>query len=627
MLENCPDCPRGYDSLATSHTLGPAAEAAYGSWERTAQFLRKRLPDVPGIPKPAALHIAEAEIGRDPSSEIAFRTNLIAGLEQSGRPGLDAGEPSLSALGHLIEEIDFAQVIRRLEVDANNYGLPTDDLVATFTPLVTKHRYADYLSAFRRGKSEKEAGANALKSKILIPELTFKQRPMLRWLSRVLPLSDVGQWYEDLRKQGDAVFSDLMRDFISGAAGNDDDPRNVSYLAMMSKASNKLPVIVALKIERDWPHVEPDADRLEHEYSSEPLVLTALSNQYYRFKRYQDAERCARRLVEVHRSFASYRLLAYIYKADDDVVRWQETLEKCLELPTEGLDHATVQNEIAQHLLEQNRPKEAVVYADQAAQSYSGWSIMAAARCHELLGDWERAEQLVHACAARYEGSMADWMYWCHGTGHGHVQAADDFTRSKYEALGKATYPSQDRDFGHYFLLTNDLEQAFVRYRRAYDRGHDAATGLYAALVADQLGKTADRDAIFSQIINRPLAGKTKDQEDAYRKFVSQLREMLPPKSAPRLDFVEVDKVLATAPSVGIYAATLPGFAGLFLKKRGDLDGAKKYLIRAAQSKAWLNVNRVLACQLLREMKVEVPPADDTPIEPPPPPMARHKAA
>jgi hypothetical protein len=145
--------------------------------------------------------------------------------------------------------------------------------------------------------------------------------------------------------------------------------------------------------------------------------------------------------------------------------------------------------------------------------------------------------------------------------------------------------------------------------------------------VADRLGKAADRDAIFSQIINRPVAGKKEEQEDAYRKFVVQLREMLPPKSAPRLDFVEVDKVLATAPSAGIYAATLPGFAGLFLKNRGDLEGAKKYLIRAAQSKAWLNVNRVLACQLLREMKVEVPPADETPIEPPPPPMARHKAA
>ena len=117
---------------------------------------------------------------------------------------------------------------------------------------------------------------------------------------------------------------------------------------------------------------------------------------------------------------------------------------------------------------------------------------------------------------------------------------------------------------------------ALVRYRRAYDRGNDTATGLYAALVADQLGKAADRDAILSQIANGPIGRKRQDQEETYRKLVAQLKETLPPKAAPRLKFVEVDKILATAPSVGIYAATLPGFVGIFLKNRGDLDGAKK---------------------------------------------------
>jgi hypothetical protein len=627
LLENCPDCPRGYDAQSTSHTLGPAAEAAYGSWERTSQFLRKRLPDVPGIPKPAALHIAAAETSRDPAPEIAFRTKLIASLEQSGRPGLDAGEPSLSALGHLIEEINFAQALRRLELDAFNYGLPTDDLVAALTPLVAKHPYADYLARFRQGKNEKEAGAKALKAKIVATELSFKQRSMLTWLSSVLTLGDIGHWYGISRKQGDVIFSDLMRDFNTGVVGNDDDPQNVSYIAMMSKVSDKLPVVVALKIQRDWTHVEPDADRIEREYSGEPLVLTALSNRYYRLRRYQDAERCARRLVEVHRTFTSYHLLAFIYKALDDDVSWQKALEQSLALPSEGLEHATAQNEIAVYLLERHRAKEAVVYADQAAQSYSGWSILTAARCHESLGDWEQAEQLVRACSARYEGSVQDWMYWCHRTGHGHVQAADDFTRSKYEAFGKATYPNQERDFGHFFLLTNDPDQALVRYRRAYDIGHDTATGLYAALVADQLGKAADRDAILSQIANGPLGRQRKDREAPYRNLVAQLKATLPPKSAPRLNFVEVDKILATAPSVGIYAATLPGFVGIFLKNRGDLEGARKYLIRAAQTKDWQNINQVLAYQLLREMKVEVPPADDRPIEPPPPPMARHKAA
>jgi hypothetical protein len=50
--------------------------------------------------------------------------------------------------------------------------------------------------------------------------------------------------------------------------------------------------------------------------------------------------------------------------------------------------------------------------------------------------------------------------------------------------------------------------------------------------------------------------------------------------------------------------------AGVFLKNRGDLENAKKYLIRAAQSDDWENSNHVLACQLLREMKVKIPAED-----------------
>src|SRR6202034_708251 len=106
----------------------------------------------------------------------------------------------------------------------------------------------------------------------------------------------------------------------------------------------------------------------------------------------------------------------------------------------QGLERASVQNDIALHLLERNRAKEAVVYADEAAQSYSEWSMLTAARCHELLGDWERSEELIRASSTRYDDGLENWMYWCHRTGHGDIQAADDFTRSKYEALGNTLY-------------------------------------------------------------------------------------------------------------------------------------------------------------------------------------------
>lgn len=49
---------------------------------------------------------------------------------------------------------------------------------------------------------------------------------------------------------------------------------------------------------------------------------------------------------------------------------------------------------------------------------------------------------------------------------------------------------------------------------------------------------------------------------------------------------------------------------GVFIKNRGDQEVAKKYLMRCERADDWQQINHVLACQLLRTMKVPVPPED-----------------
>jgi hypothetical protein len=100
--------------------------------------------------------------------------------------------------------------------------------------------------------------------------------------------------------------------------------------------------------------------------------------------------------------------LAGIYQKRGDMVRWKETLEKSLDLPAMGLQHASVQNTIAQYYMERKEWKEAVVYADAAAESYSEWSMATAARCHEMRGEWQEAEAYLRAisrtiCRFRHE--------------------------------------------------------------------------------------------------------------------------------------------------------------------------------------------------------------------------------
>ncbi len=88
------------------------------------------------------------------------------------------------------------------------------------------------------------------------------------------------------------------------------------------------------------------------------------------------------------------------------------------------------------------------------------------------------------------------------------------------------------------------------------------------------------------------------------------MRDTVTTKKVPQLNLAEFDKLQAEAAPEKLYPSVLQYLAAVFLKNRGDLENAKKYLIRAAQSDDWQNSNHVLACQLLREMKVQVPPKE-----------------
>jgi len=618
-LQECPDFARGYDMLATSGQLGPGHEGSYLGLGRTGVFLRKRLRDVPGLPAPTARQIASVPFGVDFAAEIEFRNAIVASLKQAGAPQLDRDEPSLSALGHMIEEIDFAQVLRRLEFDKHMYAVPTDETVGELRPLCATHPYAAYLAAFQQKIEVKQQSAAELTEKIDLASLTFTHRAMLQWLQNVSRSPRAQDRKQVPTQHRDPVFSDLLRDIRAGLAGNPDSFKNGDYMAMLSRTSDKLPASVAQRVNRDWANVEREAGALERRYTDEPLVMKAFADRYYRLKRYDDAERCAKRLATVHPGYGESHLLASIYKAKNDMVHWRETLDKALSLPPHGLEQASTENSIALDLMKRKEWKQAVVYADAAAESYSAWSMLTAARCHEMLGDWKKSEQLVRAVSERYDNRLTAWLKWCVLTGHGDLAAATEFARSKYEAMGTSIARVQYRNIGHFYLLTDEPEKALLLYQRAYDKGHDPFEGFHAALVADSLGKTAVRDGLLQQIIEvRPrVSGPTAVR---FKQLAEQLRQMLPPKGAKSLDLAAVDKILAPrdpapgAPSAsGPNPSALPYFVGVLLKNRGDLKTAQAYLIRCAQSDDWEQINHVLACKLLREMKVKVLPAPDPP--------------
>ncbi|HEV7999453.1 MAG TPA: tetratricopeptide repeat protein, partial [Planctomycetaceae bacterium] len=433
-LAEVPDCPLGFDLLAASGQIGTEREGSDLGLVLTGILIRKRLPDVPGLPASITERVRDknATIG---SEEIDFRKTVISSLEQVGTPQLDRGEPSLSAVGHSIEEMSFAQVIRKLEVDRNALGIPVDDTIAGLGPLVAGHPFGAYVGAFAQHKEVVEGAAAALVSKLAVHEISLKSLTLVQWLASTTRKPEHAQLWRVAGGHADLVISDQMRTIQAQIYGDADAMKH------LGKISSALPVVVAAQIWRNWSQSAPQADKYEREYSDDPLVMDALSNRYFQLKRYDDAERCAK----LAPGYSSYRALAAVYKAKKDPGRWRETLDRAIKLPSYGLEQAQVQDEIAHDLLEQKKWKEAVVYGDAAAESYSGWSLMTAARCHEMLGEWEKAEQLVKAVSERYDDHILNWMCWCHRTGHGDVRSADEFAHSRIQAWGSRLFGQQLR--------------------------------------------------------------------------------------------------------------------------------------------------------------------------------------
>jgi tetratricopeptide (TPR) repeat protein len=610
-LKECADCPRGYDSLASCGAIGPAQEGANLGLVVTGALLRKRLSDVPGLPEATKRRIENAQSPADGNAEIEFRKVLIADLKQNGTPDHDRSEPSLSAVAHTIDEMNFAQLMRKVEVDRNSLGIPIDDTIAVLGPLVADHPYARYLDAFAQNRGRVESAAATLANKLATYELTTKEIPLLQWMFSVTQQPKHGSWWRFAGGHADMVFSDQMRLVQAGLFGKANSKVNAVYMPRLWTTSNKLPLTVAMQISRAWDSAKPLADKYEHDYADDPLVLDALAARYFELQRYDDAERTAKRYAEIHPSYPSYRVLARIYKTKKDHDHWRQTLEKAIKLPPYGLEQASVQDEIAHDLLAHKAWKEAAVYGDAAAKSYSGWSMLTAARCHEMLGDWDKAEQLVKTISVRYDTRMFAWMCWCHRTGHGDIHSADEFVRGRIATWGSNPFPNQIRDVGFYELILGDRPKALAQFQRVHQAVHDFYSGFHAALVADALGKTADRDALLHEIVDMPVNKALQETGiESFRQLAAQFLHILPPDKAKTLNLSEVDKILAGSTYQG---SVLPYLVGAFLKNRGDLENAKKYLIRCAHADDWDGIEHTLACQLLREMKVEIPPAEAAP--------------
>ena len=420
----------------------------------------------------------------------------------------------------MIQEIEFAQIVRHLQLAAKGKGTSIDDTVATNQPLFEQHRDAAFIDTFGRKQAALREAVNKLARTIVPGDLGYNELLAFEPLAAEDEAS-FAAWQAIASAHADPVFADEMLGLKAGAAG-DSARKEVDgrYMEMLWKTSSKLPTAVAARIAHDWRHAHPEAAAMEQEYVNDFIVMTALTFAYLDHQHFQDAERCAKRRIELAPSSFTYGTLATIYKRQGDMVRWEQTLQDSL---SKGFDRNKICTQLTRYYMDRKDWKQAAVYADQAAASYSAPAVRTAARCHELLGEWQKAEALMQALAEHTGSSAIEWMLWCVRTGHGDVQAADDRARKYFESIGGPASPSALTRIGAYYLLKKEHEKALVVFGKAFDDGHEIYTAMHAALIADALGKAAQRDDYLKKIV-----------EDAKKREADERRWRL--RAAGRLD-------------------------------------------------------------------------------------------
>jgi tetratricopeptide (TPR) repeat protein len=615
LLQDCPDCLRAADALCSTRMIGPMRMVTDSAFSLLSNSLRRRLPDVHRFPASLAKRVTDAkppdETAGDKATEdeIEFRVQLVADIKAETTSGRDTLEPSLDVLGNLIEEIQFLQVVRRLELENTIWAVQTEPTISTYRPLCAHHPYAAFLDSYSDDPADVGKTYKAILATLDPSEMVMLDWRILNWL-RVHGMEPGTTWLRIAWAHADPVWSDEMYGLDQGIAGQPDERHtNKPHMDMMWDTSSRIPAAVAIQVFRNWYRARTFMGTVENDYGDDPILMASLSTRFYKLKQWDNAERCTKKWIANAPDYGAYGRLAAIYKEKGDLVHWKETLVKSFDLPSNGLEQAQVQNQLAHYHMDRKEWSEAVTYADAAAQSYSGWGMMTACRCHEMLGEWEKAEMFVRATSERYDTSRFEWMLWCHRTGHGDADAADNCARTYFESLGtNKTHFVRQQD-AIYYLLRKEPEKAQTVFELCFEKGHEAYNALHAALIADTLGKTAERDRLLAEIVNANLSESPRGHAYAgmYKEVVELLQKALPPGSVKDLDFKKIEAVIHKAPEIET-PTNFEYFIGMFLKNRGDNEKSREYLIRCAQSELIVKYTHMHARQTLRDLNIPLPP-------------------
>jgi tetratricopeptide (TPR) repeat protein len=615
VLEVAPDCWQAIDLLSHSDTLGVRRMATGQALASFPNSFYRRLKDVPGLPADVvelcSKHSSMERTGDDDlelpdgaAAEFADRMKAIHSLRRVA----DRTEPSFGLLAHLIEETGFMHVRAMIGLE-RVLGVPSNETLAVFRPLYAEHRFSDYIELKGRERAIAADFIERIRKGLQSwqNELEYTALPLIRAMNsqRDQPARVTER---AVLARIDPVFGDLtgIVPASSGGISVDLDFRMISRLLPAVSPHSPQAVIGKIATTSGLP-LDELVLAVEQNYADDADVLEAMANRLESVERKEDAIRFLKLAVKVSPEYRTYTRLASLYWNSKRKPQWRETLDEFLQRDTlPGLQHARVQVQIANELMRQGEYQEALPYAVAAAESYAEWALMAAHRCYDALQDWEQAEAYIRAAAGRYDSASTDWLEWCLFRGRGDVKSARKLADRRIATLGDRRDQSTIVELCHYYQMIGDDERAFQVLDVAFPLYKDHSLPLYAAFVADELGRPKDRDRHLQVPLDSMYA--TRNNPISQVVLARLIVDAFTAPDGPKFDIDALDELMRDVQStVHTEAPKMQYFAGRWLLKYGPREKGIEYLRQSATSPD-LDFSCTMAAIVLRKEELDVGP-------------------
>ena len=598
LLKLEPACIRALDQMNDVPSLGNLSsvtgERQYELWEEL--FEKLQAGNLPKIPRD---HIdAHLAFLFKSKAALSFRERITRQMKSSDST---QHEPSANALGQLLQEVSYLLVCRKMRFLTDFFSVNPDNQIELHESLVAGHPYGPYLKIYSSIPADVEASYKNMFGSYDPNELEISVGKLITDSYGYLQYEDYMQLKDAAVNNLDPVFYDQLqysRFLVKQRAYS----RNLlgDIARTMLEISPHQPQTIAMNIDANKGYADQHHTEILEKYGDKPEILSAMAKRHLRELNDEKAEDILLRRLALTKDYETYASLAELYQRQGETGKWLDTLKNALRVPTVGLENAKIRSKIAYYHMGRGEWELAEPYAMDAAKTYSAWGLICGARYHEAVDELDAAEELMEGCSKRYEGNAADWYFWCVRTNHGDQKTARLLAERMILEHPYPNHYTRTMEIGVIHFMQGSGKEAYENFLTAYQKHNDSYCGLHAALLADELNMTFERDELLKEIAG--LWNKDYASAELANYFQLMLKEPAPFEWDPDR-FQSLMVQLPEGSPTNFYF-----FAGKFLKLRGQEALAENYLQLAAASPETGKYNCALASQYLRALDKKVKP-------------------